>query len=392
MRAIGIGLLLILQPWLANAAERLSDFALASWNIQTLATEGRKVFDNSAAREGLDYADLQVVRDSIDADVYVLQEITSPAALALVFPLDEYVLCFTGQWTADAEGMGPAYDFDAVEASDVGPKCWTEEGTDLPDTEVTPDLAPNQADPLLAQYVAIAVRRDAGIAVTEITDIARLGVSQNDSDGAGGFTVRTTRWGLDALLSREGETLRLLNVHMKSGCFDGFLREDLWNAAADIWTPAMRRDHPCEVYARQLISLRRWLSARIADEQPFAIVGDFNRRLDLELLDARMPDLWPIITGVETAATGDEIALTHIPRGETIAAGRACWPFEPDNQKVAIDFFVFGPEDEPADWQTVVTKLHFTEINRTDGSPIATGDLEEEAKRLSDHCPRRIRL
>jgi hypothetical protein len=56
--------------------------ALATWNIQTLATPGRKVFDSSAERKPQDYDDLHVVEHSLKADVYALQEISSPAAAA----------------------------------------------------------------------------------------------------------------------------------------------------------------------------------------------------------------------------------------------------------------------------------------------------------------------
>ncbi|MGO7529709.1 hypothetical protein ACCS95_35325, partial [Rhizobium ruizarguesonis] len=69
-----------------------------------------------------------------------------------------------------------------------------------------------------------------------------------------------------------------------------------------------------------------------------------NRRLDLELLDNKSPDLWPIVTGSETAKAGDDIALTHLPPGETTATGKACWSDQPPQERIAIDYFVLPRE------------------------------------------------
>ncbi|MGO7793201.1 hypothetical protein ACC703_38395, partial [Rhizobium ruizarguesonis] len=65
--------------------------------------------------------------------------------------------------------------------------------------------------------------------------------------------------------------------------------------------------------------------------------------LDLELLDNKSPDLWPIVTGSETAKAGDDIALTHLPPGETKETGKACWSDQPTQERIAIDYFVLSP-------------------------------------------------
>jgi hypothetical protein len=383
---------IVLTALTGDAAAGPSDgIKLATWNIQTLATPGRKVFDTSAERKQADYEDLRVVEQSLNADVYALQEISSPAAAALVFPPAEFTICITGQWHADEKKLGPIYDFAAIEAQGIKPTCFDDANKPLPDTAVTANLEPGKPDPLLAQYTAIAVRKSSGIKIDEVADLARLGVPQNDKgEQPGTFTVRNVRWGLDATLSKGGEKFHLLAVHMKSGCFDGFLKKEWWAATQDAWQQEPKRDHPCEVYARQLPALRTWLMARKASGDDFIVAGDLNRRLDLELLDKTDPDLWPIITGSQTSETADDIALTHIPRDETVETGKACWSGRPPAENVAIDFFVLSPGTEPSDWQTRVRKVFFTETHRPDGTPVSEPGLDPaiEASRLSDHCPR----
>ncbi len=186
--------------------------------------------------------------------------------------------------------------------------------------------------------------------------------------------------------------MHLLVVHMKSGCFDGKLDEHWWSAKSDAWQQADKKDSACEVYARQLPSLRSWISDRKTASDDFVIAGDFNRRLDLEPLDNKTPDLWPILTGKETPDSSDDIALTHVPREETVATGKACWVGRPANENVAIDFFVMSPGTEPADWKARSRKVLFTDVARPDGTRISTAtnkqEAEHEASRLSDHCPR----
>jgi len=71
-----------------------------------------------------------------------------------------------------------------------------------------------------------------------------------------------------------GAPIRLLSVHLKSGCAGG-------TAGAS-----------CETLNRQVNVLEHWVEARATESAPFAILGDFNRRLAL-------PDdpLWAILDG-----------------------------------------------------------------------------------------------
>jgi hypothetical protein len=59
---------------------------VGSWNIQTLATNG-VVFPDDYQRNDADFALLRAARDKLGADVLALEEVTSPYAVAKVFPL-----------------------------------------------------------------------------------------------------------------------------------------------------------------------------------------------------------------------------------------------------------------------------------------------------------------
>jgi endonuclease/exonuclease/phosphatase family metal-dependent hydrolase len=63
------------------------------------------------------------------------------------------------------------------------------------------------------------------------------------------------------------QEMRLLSVHLKSGC----ARDSLESARPS-----------CGELARQVPVLERWIDAQAADHKPFALLGDFNRDLRRE--------------------------------------------------------------------------------------------------------------
>jgi endonuclease/exonuclease/phosphatase family metal-dependent hydrolase len=107
-----------------------------------------------------------------------------------------------------------------------------------------------------------------GLAVTRHADYAALDV--------GGL-----RNGVDLGIELNGRQIRLLSVHLKSGCFD----QPLGTAGND-----------CTKLAAQLPALESWIDARAAAFEPFIVLGDFNRRMRTgeafytELDDADPPD------------------------------------------------------------------------------------------------------
>ena len=71
------------------------------------------------------------------------------------------------------------------------------------------------------------------------------------------------RSGADIAVTIAGRSLRLLSVHLKSGCFHDSLNSPL---------PA------CRKLKRQLRPLEQWVDARAAAGELFVVLGDFNRQ------------------------------------------------------------------------------------------------------------------
>ena len=81
-----------------------------------------------------------------------------------------------------------------------------------------------------------------------------------------------TRAGADVTLwPGTRQEVRLLAVHLKSGCFDGKLD---------------RRFEPCARLRQQVPVVEAWIDQRVREGVAFAVLGDFNRHLDR---DARYP-------------------------------------------------------------------------------------------------------
>lgn len=106
--------------------------------------------------------------------------------------------------------------------------------------------APAQA--IRRQAVGFAIRR--GIPFTRNADISDLDLGDPD-----------LRWGVDVTLDLP-TPIRLLGIHLKSGC----------NAGRD---PS---DKDCEILFRQAPIVEDWIDARARSGVHFAVLGDWNRR------------------------------------------------------------------------------------------------------------------
>ena len=74
-------------------------------------------------------------------------------------------------------------------------------------------------------------------------------------------------WATDITVTGGGRDLRLLPVHLKTGC---------WGAGED---RDERREETCAVLHGQMTHLKDWADARRAEGTAFVVLGDFNRRL-----------------------------------------------------------------------------------------------------------------
>jgi len=112
------------------------------------------------------------------------------------------------------------------------------------------------------------------------------------------------RSGVDITLHLQ-PPLRLLAVHLKTGCID----ERLGN----------RTRRACAELRQQVPPLLDWISARLADGVGFVVLGDFNRHMDRrdELLSAlkRTAPLVRTTEGVSSPCWGGEEFIDHILLG-----------------------------------------------------------------------------
>lgn len=272
-------LLLIAGP--ASAAE----LKVTTWNLEwlTLRKAGDPVLpENVKPKQPADLALLRRYALALDSDVIAFQEVDGAEAASQVFPPDRYSVVLTGD-----------------------------------------DIV---------QRVGFAIRR--GIVFEHNPDLVGLDVFPEAQ-----FRLRS---GADVTLVLPGGRLRLLNVHLKSGCHDGRL-----NSANRV----------CDTLRRQVAPLQGWIAQRVRDGTPFALVGDFNRRMDgpdelLAALNAAAP-LARATEGMATRCWGGNSFIDHI-----LAGGAARSWMDRGSTRVMV----------------------YRETN--------PGDRE----RLSDHCPVSVRF
>lgn len=185
---------------------------LVAWNLEHLAEhDGAGCRPRTAA----DYGQLRAYADRLDADVVAFQEVESAAAAARVFDPDKYLVVIESR-----------------PGSRVGPEC-----------RGRPGLRLNR------QATGFAIRKT--LHVRRLPDLNSLGLGDPD-----------LRTGVDVVVQAPGgRAIRLLSVHLKSGCSAGGGRD------------------ACDVLFRQLPELEEWIDARAGEGVRFAVLGDFNRWL-----------------------------------------------------------------------------------------------------------------
>ena len=285
MRRILLALLL-----LAAIPVHAAELKLSTWNLDWLTLRGP---DDPALPRDLprrtqaDWSLLAGYAQRLAADIVALQEVDGPEAAERLFPGRDYALFF-----------------------------------------------PREDD---VQRTGFAIRRH--LRVTQHEDLAGLDLNPRAS--------RSLRRGTDVTVEWGSTRLRLLSIHLKSGCRDASLSDP--------------RTRECEEVSRQAVVLAEWTAARRAEGVAFAILGDFNRRMDRndELLDAlrRAAPLTRTTEGVSNPCWSDGRGgrpfIDHILLSE--GAARL---YEPGSLRVML-----YAERDPA-----------------------------MRNRLSDHCPVSIRL
>jgi endonuclease/exonuclease/phosphatase family metal-dependent hydrolase len=257
-----------------------AELKLATWNLEWLTTNDRDLPADAHPKQPEDIDLLRRYAGELDADVIAVQEVDGPAIAARVFPSGTYAI----QLSHDH----------------------------------------------VVQRVGIVVRRS--IPYSANPDLTGLDL------GPG----RQLRSGVDITL-RSQPPLRVLAVHLKTGCFD------------DRLTSSKRRS--CAELREQMPPLLDWISARRAEGVAFAILGDFNRHMD------GRDQLWSMLR--------QAAPLTRATEGHA----SPCWGGE-----AFIDHIVLG--NAARDW-LLPESLRVLTYRETG---------VEWQQRLSDHCPVSVRL
>jgi endonuclease/exonuclease/phosphatase family metal-dependent hydrolase len=176
----------------------------------------------------------------------------------------------------------------------------------------------------LVQRTGVAVRR--GIRYSVNPDVTGLEVG------------RQLRSGVDITLRLAPSPLRILVVHLKTGCFDQRL--------------SGARRGSCAELQQQMMPLIEWIKARREENVAFAIMGDFNRHMD------GRDQFW--------SALRQTAPLTRITEGHT----SPCWGGE-----AFVDHIILG--GAARDWlqPDTLRVLSYRELGAV------------WKQRLSDHCP-----
>lgn len=184
------------------------------------------------------------------------------------------------------------------------------------------------------QNVALAVAPGSPVTVRDVSTLAELDLGYSQ-----------LRPGLVARIEHGGILVHILAVHLKSGCQVGYLGSN---------------DSDCNVLRDQLAVLQDWVRERVAQNQPFMMVGDFNRTLEYN--DPFMQAL-------------DEAAGQPLTRS-TVGARPSCWDHLPGAPSYAsfIDHHIVSPAVVAA-WGTPVLNIY----NYSETYPYAW-------EYVSDHC------
>ncbi len=165
-----------------------------------------------------------------------------------------------------------------------------------------------------------------------------------------------TRAGADVTLHPgTPREVRLLAVHLKSGCFDGKLD---------------RQFAPCQRLRQQVPVLERWVDERVRDGKAFAILGDFNRHLDKDSHYPAGPDESQPLN-LFNALSDNEPAGAVLVRATEGASSIPC--SADDRHTRYIDDILVS--------ETLARRAARRQFTRLPFAP------EDQGRQLSDHCP-----
>ena len=212
----------LMSMMLVSIGSTADELRIAAWNVEHL---------NANEKEGClirSQADYDIITESIEElefDIVAIQEVKDVAAARRVFSETD--------WNVELSKRPP------MKATR---ECWGLPGQYL-------------------QHLATGFAIRKGVSYQRNPDFEAIGLDDDFQ-----------RWGTDITIL-EGKKLRLLSVHLRTGCWGPTQDEDGSRIAT------------CDTLRSQVRELVRWRDARQEEEIPFAILGDFNRNL-------AVPDDW----------------------------------------------------------------------------------------------------
>lgn len=206
-------ILLFISALLLISTRAAFGLTLSTWNMEWLSDKGDKV---QGKRNQDDYFLMQTIVSVLNSDLLAFQEVDSLSSLSKIIDKNKYNFYL----------------------SDRAKRY--------------------QNNPSSQQFTGWAVKKN--IEVIDHPDLMALGLSTFTS---GGYL----RYGAYIeIKTPNNPPLHLLSVHLKSGCFDG----------------PMKQNKSCKKLARQIDALSVWIITRLQQNQEFVIAGDFNHYLNEE--------------------------------------------------------------------------------------------------------------
>ena len=266
---------------------------IGTWNLGNLhRSSNQSIFPDSVKRRDLDYDRLRCYVRLFDPDILAVQEVDGEEALERVVDTDVYNVHVSSR-----------------------PK------------------SPNLGG---AQNTGFAFKK--GLVAKERPDFTDLDVNGR------------LRHGTRLDVEHGGTTIKLMSVHLKSGCFSNTTT----NTSA------------CDRLSQQIPILEGWIDARADEPDPFIVLGDFNRRFNENMdvawseLDDAMPpnaDLRSVTADMPISCRGNEFTrfIDHIVvdrRAESFVeltsfrhitfrqADRFAWDRISDHCPVVVDLFI----------------------------------------------------
>ncbi len=206
------------------------------------------------------------------------------------------------------------------------------------------------------QRVGVAVKKSKGFNV-KAKEYKELGIGK-------------VRNGMDITLTRDGKTVRLLAVHLKSGCLSKPLDNRSVAAMPSSSYKEIKRKEACTKLSKQIKPLAQWINFRSAEDSAYIVLGDFNRRFSEDIASTLSKD-----KGLWQALHDEDREALWTP---TTARNPDCWG---GHYKDYIDHIIFSPKAKKKYIVHSFKQLVF--------QPKYT---KKRSQNLSDHCPISVKL